>query len=82
MAANLADLYTATLTAVGIELSQLRKMKIEEAAQLKSLAEKARGDFVRDGVGSLDDVRNSADESAAWLRRFGSGLFHTIGAST
>jgi hypothetical protein len=53
---ELTDLYTATLRDAGIELSQIRKMKIEEAAQLKSLAEKARGDFLRDGIGQLSDI--------------------------
>jgi len=37
-------------------LSPMRRLKVDEAAQLKALAEKSRGDFMRDGVGSLDDV--------------------------
>lgn len=38
------------------ELSPLRLLKIREAAELKAIAEKARGDFMRDGVGNLDDI--------------------------
>ena len=33
------------------QLTPLRLLKIREAAELKAIAEKARGDFMRDGAG-------------------------------
>jgi hypothetical protein len=38
------------------QLTPLRLMKIREAAELKAIAEKARGDWMRDGDGCLDDI--------------------------
>jgi hypothetical protein len=38
------------------ELSPLLRLKIDEAAQLKALAELARGDYMRDRRGTLDDI--------------------------
>jgi len=37
-------------------LAPMRRMRIAEAAELKALAEKARGDYLRDGAGTLDDI--------------------------
>jgi hypothetical protein len=37
-------------------LSPMRRLKVDEAAQLKALAERSRGDFMRDGVGQLSDI--------------------------
>ena len=47
----------------------MKRLRIGEAAQLKALAELARGDYMRDGAGSLDDIvrverKASAAESA------------------
>ena len=53
---ELQALFLSALESAGVELSPLRRMKIEEAAQLKALAEKTRGDYLRDGVGTLDDI--------------------------
>lgn len=53
--AELTAIYTA---AIGSDdaLSEMKRLRIGEAAQLKALAERARGDYLRDGSGSLDDV--------------------------
>jgi hypothetical protein len=50
---ELTKLFT---TAVDGVISPLRKMRIQEAAQLKALAEQARGEFMRDGKGALEDI--------------------------
>ncbi len=38
------------------EMTPLRRLKIREAAELKAIAERARGDWMRDGAGNLDDI--------------------------
>jgi len=43
-------------TAVGGELTPLRRLAVDKAAQLTAIAEKARGNFMRDGIGSPDDI--------------------------
>jgi hypothetical protein len=43
-------------SAVGGEQTPMRKLKVEKAAELTALAELARGDFMRDGKGTLDDI--------------------------
>jgi hypothetical protein len=55
---RIAEMTAIYLSALGGEaaLSPMKRLKVDEAAQLKALAEKARGDYMRDGVGSLDDV--------------------------
>jgi hypothetical protein len=50
---ELTDMFTA---AVDEEPTPMRKMKIQKAAELTAIAELARGDFMRDGQGSLDDI--------------------------
>jgi hypothetical protein len=52
--AELTALFTAALD--GVEATPLRRMKIEQAAQLTALAEIARGRFMRNGDGTLDDI--------------------------
>lgn len=53
----------AALTALYVEalgadaLSPIKRLKVDAAAQLMALAENARGDFMRDGVGNLDKRR-------------------------
>jgi hypothetical protein len=53
--AALTRLYTEALGGDGA-LSEMKRLRIGEAAQLKALAELARGDYMRDAKGSLDDV--------------------------
>ena len=50
--AELTAMFTA---AVGCEQTPMRKMKVDKAAQLTALSELARGDFMRDGKGTLDE---------------------------
>jgi hypothetical protein len=53
--AELAAIYTAALGAD--ELSPMRRLRVAEAAELKAVAELARGDYMRgDARGSLDDI--------------------------
>jgi hypothetical protein len=44
------------VAAVSGEITPIRRLAIEKAAELTALSEKARGDFMRDGVGTLDDI--------------------------
>jgi hypothetical protein len=50
---ELTAMFTA---AVGGELTPMRKLAVDKAAQLTAIAEKARGDFMREGLGTLDDI--------------------------
>lgn len=52
--AELTALFTAALG--GAEATPIRRMKIEQAAQLAALAEIARGRFMRNGDGTVDDI--------------------------
>jgi hypothetical protein len=48
----------------------MRKLKIEKAADLTAMAEQMRGDFMRDGKGTLDDIvrlERKADQAARAL---------------
>jgi len=51
---ELRALFTAALAGAGLELSPLRQLKIEQAAQAMAVAELARGKYMRDGAGDLD----------------------------
>jgi hypothetical protein len=53
---RVADLTAMFGAAVGDEQTPMRKLKVEKAAQLTAIAELARGDFMRDGKGTLDDI--------------------------
>jgi hypothetical protein len=53
---RVAELTAMFAAAVGGEQTPMRKLKVERAAQLTALAELARGDFMRDGKGTLDDI--------------------------
>jgi hypothetical protein len=53
---RVAELTGMFAAAVGGEQTPMRKLKVEKAAQLTALAELARGDFMRDGKGTLDDI--------------------------
>jgi hypothetical protein len=50
---ELTAMFTA---AIGGELTPMRRLSVDKAAQLTAIAEQARGAFMRDGVGSLDDI--------------------------
>jgi hypothetical protein len=52
------------------ELTPLRRERIADAAQLKALCEKARGEYMRDGTGSLKDLaamERKADQAVRHL---------------
>jgi hypothetical protein len=55
---RIAELKAIFIAALGdgAELSAMKRLRVEEAAQLKALAEQTRGDFMRDGRGTLDDI--------------------------
>jgi hypothetical protein len=53
---RVAELTAMFAAAVGGEQTPMRKLKVERAAQLTAIAELARGDFMRDGKGTLDDI--------------------------
>jgi hypothetical protein len=55
---RIAELRAIFIAALGeeAELSAMKRLRVEEAAQLKALAEQPRGDFMRDGRGTLDDI--------------------------
>ena len=46
---RIAELTAMFAAAVGAELTPMRKLKVDKAAQLTAIAELARGDFMRDG---------------------------------
>jgi hypothetical protein len=53
---RVAELTAMFAAALGDEQTPMRKLKVEKAAQLTALAELARGDFMRDAKGTLDDI--------------------------
>jgi hypothetical protein len=74
---RVAELTAIFAAAVGGELTAMRKLKIEKAADLTAMAEQARGDFMRDGKGTLDDIvrlERKADQAAG---RWASACFES-----
>jgi hypothetical protein len=67
--AELTALFTAALG--DIELTPLRQMKIDRAAQLTALAELARGRFMRNGEGTLDDIVRLERKADSAVRALG-----------
>ena len=57
--------------AAGGELTPMRRLLIDKAAQLTAIAEKARGDFMRDGVGTLDDLVRAERKADQAIRALG-----------
>jgi hypothetical protein len=53
---RVAELAAMFAAAFGGEHSPMRKLKVEKAAQLTAPTDLARGDFMRDGKGTLDDI--------------------------
>jgi hypothetical protein len=68
---ELETLFLSTFEIAGVALTPMRRMRIAEAAQLKALAEKARGDTLRGGAGSLDDVVRIERRADAAVRAIG-----------
>jgi hypothetical protein len=53
---RIAELTAMFAAAVGGELTPMRKLRVDKAAQLTAIAELSRGDYMRDGKGTLDDI--------------------------
>lgn len=68
--AELRDIYVTALNGLDA-ISPMKRLKVDEAAQLKALAEQARGDFMRDGKGSLDDIVRIERKAGAAERALG-----------
>jgi hypothetical protein len=68
---RIAELRSIFTEAVVGEISPMRRMRIAEAAELKALAEKARGDYLRDGVGDLDDIIRAERRADQAVRAIG-----------
>jgi hypothetical protein len=68
---RVAELTAMFAAAVGGEQTPMRKLKVERAAQLTALAEFARGDFMRDGKGTLDDIVRLERKSDQAVRSVG-----------
>lgn len=64
-----SQIYTAALGSA--DLSEMKRLRIGEAAQLNALAELARGNYMRDSNGSLDDVVRVERRSSAAERALG-----------
>ena len=74
---ELQQLFTSALTGASVELSPLRKLKVEQAAHAVAVAELARGEFMRDGAGDLDELiraERRADTLVKWSGPDLSGL--------
>jgi hypothetical protein len=68
---RIAELTAMFAAAVGGEQTPMRKLKVEKAAELTALAELARGDFMRDGKGTLDDIVRLEREADQAVRSLG-----------
>jgi hypothetical protein len=62
---RIAELKLLFAGALGGELSPVRKLKIQRAAEISALAEQARGDILRGGKGTGDIVRLERAAAAA-----------------
>lgn len=67
--AELTALFTAAFRAD--ELTAIKCEKIADAAQLKAMAEKARGEWMRAGAHSLDDIVRLERKASAAERALG-----------
>jgi hypothetical protein len=72
---ELQELFTAALIGdaggAHIELTPLRKLRIEQAAQATAVAEMARGKFMRDGDGDLDDLVRAERRADSLVKKLG-----------
>ena len=53
---RIAELTEMFAAAVGEDATPMPRLRVEKAAQLTAIAELARGDFMRDAKGTLDDI--------------------------
>ncbi len=62
---------TNALTGAGVELSPMRKLKIEQASAAMAVAELARGRYMRGGDGDLDELVRAERRADSLLNRLG-----------
>jgi hypothetical protein len=72
---RVAELTAMFADAVGGELTPMRRMKIERAAQMVAVSELARGGFMRDGSGNLENILLAERRAAAACRAVGISVF-------
>ncbi len=72
---RVAELQALFESAISGEISPMRRLKVEKAAQLTAIAELARGDFMRNATGSLSDIILAERRAAAAARALGISVF-------
>lgn len=72
---RVAELTAMFAAAVGGELTAMRRMKVERAAEMTAISELARGDFMRDGSGNLENILLAERRAAAACRAVGISVF-------
>ena len=69
--AELRRLFASELTGAGAEITPMRQLKIDAAAQAVALAETARSRFLREGKGDVADLVAVQRNADAAVRRIG-----------
>lgn len=69
--AELTALFTSALTQAGLELSPVRKLKVQTAAEAVAVAELARGKYMRDGDGDLTELLTAERRADAAMKGLG-----------
>jgi hypothetical protein len=72
---RVAELTAMFTDAVGGELTPMRRLKVERAAQMVAVSEQARGKFMRDGSGNLENILLAERRAAAACRAVGISVF-------
>jgi hypothetical protein len=72
---RVAELTAVFADAVGGELTAMRRMKVERAAEMTAISELARGDYMRDGAGNLENILLAERRAAAACRAVGISVF-------
>jgi hypothetical protein len=68
---ELRELFTAVLTATGVELSPMRRLQIDQASQALATAEHARGLYMREGHGDLADLITAERRADSAIKAIG-----------
>jgi hypothetical protein len=68
---ELQAMFMAALTGAGAELSTLRKLGVEQAARVVAVAEYARAQWLRTGVGDPADLIATERRADALIKRLG-----------
>jgi hypothetical protein len=72
---RVAELTAMFTDAIGGELTPMRRLKVERAAQMVAVSEQARGNFMRDGAGNLEGILLAERRAAAACRAVGISVF-------